>query len=55
MRLRRFVREGRHVIPLLVVILITSLGLFVADAVTGPHHIVVQDGWPPKVWLERRP
>ncbi len=55
MQLRRFFREGRHVVPMLVVIMITSLALFVAEAVTGPHRIVVQDGWPPKLWLESLP
>jgi len=55
MQVRRFFREGRHVVPMLVLIVIVSAGLYVADLATGPHRIVVQDGWPPKVWLERRP
>lgn len=53
MGIRRFFREGRHVLPMLWMIMLAGV-VVLAIETFGPRHVIVfQDGFPPKVWIER--
>jgi len=52
MQLRRFFREGRHIIPLLAIMMIICASIYVAELI-GPRHLITVGTWPPHVGIKR--